>query len=63
MREPTLRRKFLIPMLAIGLVVVIVGLLVIQHSITTLFQAQLAARGQILATTVNYVLLTPHGEN
>jgi len=36
-REPTLRRKLLIPMLAIGLVVVIVGLLVIQHSITTLF--------------------------
>ena len=62
MRELTLRRKFLIPMLTVGLIVAVVGLWVIQYSVTTQFQAQLAARGQILTTVANHVLMKPHDE-
>jgi len=60
--ETTLRRKFLIPMLAAGRAVGVGGLWVIQYSAATLFQAQLTARGQTLTTVVNHVLIQPHDE-
>ena len=49
-------------MLTVGLIVAVVGLWVIQYSVTTQFQAQLAARGQILTTVANHVLMKPHDE-
>ena len=62
MATAPLRRKFLVPMLAIGLMVTVAGLWIIQKSATALFEAQLEGRGHVLVTTINHALMKPHTE-
>jgi PAS domain S-box-containing protein len=61
-QKSTLRRNFLIPMLAGGLVVSMAGLWIIHVATSSLSEAELTARGRVLTTAINHALMKPHSQ-